>query len=242
MSVRVYKPTYVIPELGELGRTPDGGISNIGGTINPTFTVDGKGLLFDDGTSTSGNPSAGLTFQRIYNNSATPVVVNMVPGKDLVFNAGGETFIINSATGNVSITANLVVDGLINGVDLTTLAGLITAHLTAGPDKHDAAEISVDDSSFTNITGTDVQAALESIDSQLVAISGSDVVGFHYVQTAPSVIWMIPHNQNSERIQVTVWDDSNHVIYPDTVAIHDLNTVRVVFNTPATGRAVLMIY
>jgi hypothetical protein len=242
MSVRVYKPTYVIPELGELGRTPDGGITNIGGTINPTFSVDGRGLLFDDGTSTSGNPASNLTLQRIYNSSLTPVIVNMVPGKDIVFNAGSGTFSINAATGDVNITANLVVAGLISGVDLVTLAGLVASHLSPGPNRHAAAEISADGTSFVNISGTNVQATLESIDAQLQTITSGAVFGFQHVQTLPAAIWTVTHNQNSERIQVTVWDDTNQVVYPDTIVINNLNSIQIFFNTPATGRAVLMIY
>ena len=54
MSV-VHKPAIVIEELGDLGRLPDGGVINAGGVQGPYFTVDGKALIFADGTATDGS-------------------------------------------------------------------------------------------------------------------------------------------------------------------------------------------
>lgn len=241
MTVRVYKQVYVIPELGELGRTPDGAITNIGGTIYPTFTVGGKGLLFSDGSTTDGSPSLVLSLQTAYNASGSPAVINLSTGKNLVFNAGSNSISIDAATGTFTITGNLVVNGLINGIDLVTL---VTEHLDSNPvpSKHTASQISVDDSAFASISGSDVQQVLQDIDSKLTVITGGDVTGFEYTQATPAGTWIIPHNQNSQRIQVTVYDDTNHVIFPDSIGIDDLNTLRITFNTPVAGRAVLMIY
>lgn len=59
MTAPIFKPAVVIEGLGELGRLPDCAIINAGGTSGPTFTVGGRGLLFTDGTSSSG--SGGTT-------------------------------------------------------------------------------------------------------------------------------------------------------------------------------------
>lgn len=51
----IHKPVIHIEELGEQGRLPPGGIINAGGVEGPTFTVDGKALIFSDGTATDGS-------------------------------------------------------------------------------------------------------------------------------------------------------------------------------------------
>jgi hypothetical protein len=56
----------ILDDDGIFSQLPDGEIINAGGTDQSTWTVDGRGLLFDDGTSTSGGGS--LTLQTVYNN------------------------------------------------------------------------------------------------------------------------------------------------------------------------------
>ena len=51
MTEEVKKPV-ILDEDGVFGQLEDGGIINAGGVKGPTFTVGGRGLLFDDGTST----------------------------------------------------------------------------------------------------------------------------------------------------------------------------------------------
>ena len=75
---------------GVFGQLPNGGIINAGGTSNHTFTVDGRGLLFDDGTSTGTGGSgsfANVTLQLAYNNSPNTggvAGIQLAPGKDFV--------------------------------------------------------------------------------------------------------------------------------------------------------------
>lgn len=52
---QVFKPTYVIPELGELGRLPDGAIINAGGVSGPFFTIGGQAVILKDGTASDGS-------------------------------------------------------------------------------------------------------------------------------------------------------------------------------------------
>lgn len=246
MSVRVYKPNYIIPELGEAGRIPNGGITNIGGTIHPTFTVDGRGLLFADGTTTDGTPAPGLGLQTSYNASPSPATINLATGKDIIFNSVGavNSVTIDADTGDMTITANLTVGGLINGIDLVAFFNSLSDHVGPAtlPYRHRADQISTDDSTFVNISGGNVQAALESIDSQLTAITGGDVEGFEFQQFTPILTWSIPHNKNSRRVQITVWDEADEVLLPHRIVVSDLNTITVEFQTPQAGRAVLMIY
>lgn len=309
---RIFKPIYLFDEDGELGRLPDNAIINAGGVAGPTFTVGGRGLLFDDGTSTNPTPGTGFTLDIAYSNSTSPATINLVSGKDLVFDAvNSKKFIFDADTGAVIIEGDLtvlgasnVVEGTISNLDqvnirpplpttvgltLQPLAGVaptvnllevavaaggplvfsvgptgvttikdvvvtglfngvaaseIAAHINSStvPAKHSAAQISVDDSTFTNVEGADVQAAFASIDSKLVSIGTGNVAGFEYIQSAPSMVWAIAHGGGSTKVQVTVWDEANSMVLPDAMTIVDGNTVFITFGSPQAGRAILMLF
>ena len=120
MSTPILKPVYVIEDLGEVARLPDGAIVNIGGVAGPNFTVGGRGLLFDDGSSTSATPGTGTTLQVAYSNSLTPAQINTTIGKDIVFNAlNNNKFIFDASTGTITIQGNLNVLGESNVVEGT---------------------------------------------------------------------------------------------------------------------------
>ena len=110
------KKPIILEFDGILGQLPNGGIINSGGTNNPTWTVDGKGLLFDDGTSTApgGGTSGGLTLQKIYDLSPSPAKIKLSTGKDFVIaddTDDGLYFKIDAETGKVTITGDLEVLG-----------------------------------------------------------------------------------------------------------------------------------
>ena len=112
MTTPILKPVYVVEDLGEFARIPDGAITNIGGVAGPTFTVGGRGLLFDDGSSTSATPGTGTTLQVAYSNSLSPAQINTTIGKDIVFNAlNNNKFIFDASTGTVLIEGDLTVLG-----------------------------------------------------------------------------------------------------------------------------------
>ena len=297
MPVNVLKPTYVIGNLGELGVMPDGSIVNIGGTINPSFTVGGKPLMFADGTSTDpSNPTNFFTLQKAYDNSQSGVV-NLTANKPFGATAlNGNQLIINATTGDVSITGEVsgiaklsiapkqadvvaikvlpvpgitatsnllelwndttstqpvfsvsangnVTARLLNGVDITSFYSQFVAHTSSAQGiKHSAQQISVDSSTLVNVSGANVQQVIESIDSKLSSSGTGGVHGFEYEQISPAIIWTIQHNKNSRKVQLTIWDNDDQTILADTVTIVDSNSVRVVFNTPMTGRVVLMVF
>lgn len=60
-------------------------------------------------------------------------------------------------------------------------------------------------------------------------------------QTTPSTIWTISHNFGTEDIIFTCWDDSNKHVVPADMSIIDLDTIQLVFPTPVSGRAILII-
>ena len=76
----------------------------------------------------------------------------------------------------------------------------------------------------------------------IVVGAGSGVIGFEWVQASPQMIWSIPHNRNTKRIQITIWDANDEMLFSDGVKIVNLNNVVVMFNTPVSGRAILMLF
>lgn len=136
--------------------------------------------------------------------------------------------------------------GLINGIDLTALAADLNEHLDAEGIKHSAEQISVDDSELDPITGSNVQEALQSIAQVINTLTstsvGGDVRGYEHTQLVASSTWVISHNQSTKRVHLTIWDEEDEQLWPDTISIFDVNTVLVEFSTPIVGRAVLMLF
>lgn len=117
MTDRIYRPTYLIEDLGEQGRLPDGAIVNIGGTSGPYFTVGGKALMFADG-SVSGPVVGGINLQNTYDNGNGSI--NLSTAKNFVINAiNGNKFTIDAATGHVTIDGDLSVLGQSNVIEGT---------------------------------------------------------------------------------------------------------------------------
>ncbi len=126
----VKKLVFLSPS-GELYRLSDGDIVNIGGTAGPTFYVDGKALLFADGTPTDGSGGSviSVSFQQVYDNS-NPAHIDLTAGKNLVFSSlNNKQFIFDAATGKVTITGDLevmgqstVIEGTISNVDQLNIA------------------------------------------------------------------------------------------------------------------------
>lgn len=103
MTVRIFRPIYEIEELGELGRLPDGAIVNIGGTSSPTFTVGGVPVMLGVATA--------VTLQAAYANGITGNI-DLTSGKPFTIEAlNGKRFIVNPATGAVTIEGDLSVLG-----------------------------------------------------------------------------------------------------------------------------------
>jgi hypothetical protein len=259
MSIELkVKPIYLDSD-GILSQTPNGAIANFGGTTNPTFTVGGRGLLFDDGTSTAPGNQFSVTLQSAYDNSGVvdgKVTINLEAGKDLVINAGSVDKFLSidadtgnftfsgllSVLGNTNISGNLILGGTLNGINIEQLKSDLDNHLGGDPEfRHLAADIDV--FPINNLTGvSNVQEALEHINTKVEQTSANGVKGYEHVQVNSAGMWTITHNLNTRRIQTTIYDQNWEQIIPENVKIENANTVIVSFGNSITGRAMIFAF
>lgn len=314
---------------GVFGQLPDGGIINAGGTSSGTFTVGGRGLLFDDGSSTATVSGAGLTLQSAYNASTTvngKAGIQLSAGKDLVItdpNSDGNFFTISSVDGTVTIngnllvngistvletttlksdhwlvqplspnttaisiipdpsltgmvadlfsvrtkagaapavridnngnlllTQNLTVNGLINGVNLAALNTEVQTHNAGTAWNHYAADVFI--TPITGLNATNVQQALQQLETNITNIVNSgggghggntgSCFGYNFIQTAPALSWTIPHMGATLNAVVNIYDGANQQIIPQHVQLVDINNILVTFLSPQVGRAVVILF
>jgi hypothetical protein len=139
MSANNSKPSYITDEIpdiakpiilendGVMAQLRDGAIINAGGVAGSYFTVGGRGLMFDDGTSTGGtggSSNQGFTLQQVYDFSPKingKTVLRLTSGKDfkIVDSINTHFFSIDSETGAVNITGDLFVNGNTVKIDTT---------------------------------------------------------------------------------------------------------------------------
>jgi hypothetical protein len=237
-----------IRKLAHLPLLPDGSILNIGGTDFPTFTVGGKGLLFDDGTSTNGSSTGGfsLTLQQAYQNSLpdgnASALLKLLPGKNLtISNTDGSIpyFSINGETGDISISGKLSVEN----VSFTDFYNEFYAHI-AGEEwlRHYASDINILPIPQLEDGTTNVQQALEQLSSKLVSQSSNKslTAGYEHTQDIAAQTWTITHNSNTMRAHVTVYNEEWEQIIPEKIKITDANTITITLSEPMAGKA--MVY
>jgi len=170
------KKPIVLEDDGVLAQLADGGIINAGGVSSSTFTVGGKGLLFDDGSSTSPGGIQGLTLQNAFDNSSTannPAVIRLTAGKNLdIANSSGNVtyFSINSQNGNISLTGNIITNGLVDGVDVSSLSTSLTNHLNGTGQRHLAMDVDV-------VTISGIPADINNVQEVLEYLVANSSVG-----------------------------------------------------------------
>lgn len=107
----VYAPIYV-DTTGQYRRLPSDGILDIAGVSSPNFTVDGRAIMFADGSSSTGESSVDL--QTVYNHSTAvngAAKILLQAGKDFsICDIYGNPFIsVDSETGKVTINGEMSV-------------------------------------------------------------------------------------------------------------------------------------
>jgi hypothetical protein len=121
----VGKYVAYVSSTGELHRLANGDTINAGGVSGPTFFVDGKPLIFADGTTTDGSGTSIVTstLQGVYDNSNG--VINLTLSKDFTINSlSNKLFKVDATSGKVTITGDFevlgtstVIDGTISNLD-----------------------------------------------------------------------------------------------------------------------------
>jgi len=226
-----FKELHLSNETGKIGRVPDGAISNIGGTSHSTFTVNGVPVLLNNGFSPDGN----VTLQSVY--AAGPGVITLTTAKPFILSSSsGNTFSVHQTSGTVSISGDLFITGQLNSVNFTAFYNAFSVHTNnIVLPKHLSSQIYTDDAAFDSISGSNVQSALQSIDSS-ISISSKT---FKHTQNTPSTAWVITHNRNSEYVMAAVYDADKFQVLPDQIQIIDDNTVHITFGSAQAGYAAL---
>jgi hypothetical protein len=221
---------------GRLNRTQNGDITNIGGTSNGTFTVGGRGLLFDDGSSTAGGHGSTSNLQGAYNNlvdNSSDANVHLNPNQDLIFTSvDNHTFKVDANNGNITLT------GLLNGINFQSVIDHLNYSLAP---KHAATEVTITPIA-TLPNANNVQEALQQLSDWQANDVNVDVQGYEHIQLSAAIVWHISHLKNSKRIQWSLWDENDESILPDSVKIINSNSIQVNFNTPQAGRIILMTF
>ena len=107
----VYVPVFV-DTSGQYRRLPANSIIDIAGVTSPNFTVDGRAIMFADGSASDG--SGAIDFQTVYYHTQ-PVdgaaKFLLQPGKDFaICDAEGNSFItVDAETGKVTINGEMSV-------------------------------------------------------------------------------------------------------------------------------------
>lgn len=219
-----FRVVYLNQDSGELGRLPDLAIINAGGVIGPLFTVGGKGVLLDDGTSSSGS-GVGLTLQTVYDSSVTGTI-NIDPDKPLIFSDGtNDLFRVDTNTGTV----------LINGINILDFYNSFVNHT------HTGTQVSVA-GPFNVLSGTNVEEVFRSIDSIINGLGAAPIKTFRYDRTVASQTWIIEHNKASTNASVHLYDSNGEQMFADAITIVDTNIIQVSFNSPQTGSAIILLF
>lgn len=95
---------------------------------------------------------------------------------------------------------------------------------------------------YADGTASDGSGQVIDVEGSPGTPSPTNVIGYEHVQAIPAGMWLVQHNKNSVRVQVTIWDSSNEMLYADVVKIIDPNTIFIHFGTPIEGRAILMLF
>lgn len=71
-------------------------------------------------------------------------------------------------------------------------------------------------------------------------ISGQ-VIGYEHLQNTPSTLWVITHGRSTRRLQISIWDTNDELVWTD-IKIISPNVVHATFSEPVAGRADLMLF
>ena len=161
------KKPIIVDDDGIFAQLKNGDNLNLGGTTWNSFTVGGRGLLFDDGSSTFPGCSQSildsLSLQHAYDNS-NPATIQLLPGKNLVIRSLLEdALVVDGEFGTVTA----------DGVNIKGLSNRVQAHIDGTGERHPAHDIPIEPLLFLP-DATNVQEALRDLEQ---VIDGTMFIG-----------------------------------------------------------------
>lgn len=72
--------------------------------------------------------------------------------------------------------------------------------------------------------------------------SGSGNSGFEFKQLTPLLSWNIFHNVNTKRLICQIYNNTDEMIFPDSIKILSNNNILVTFNTVQAGSAKIIFF
>lgn len=220
-------------------------------TITGDLTVQGTATLIGSAVQTADHWLIAPTSPSVSALVIEPIL-GIVPTANLVdiksLNGGGSVFKVTAAGNTVlntlNVNNNITVLGTINGIDIIDLSNSVLSHLTPSSAlKHSASEISV--SPVPQAPGAiNVQQALVALGNSIQTLTGiaGSIHGIEFIQMAAETVWYIQHNQNTKRIQWSIWDEADEMIVPDRLMIIDNNNIEVRWGAAQSGRLILMCF
>jgi len=132
-----------------------------------------------------------------------------------------------------------------DGVGSTNIGLGDTMTLAEGPGSDFTVAVDASSSTVTlEVSGA--TTALSDVSSDVADVGQALVhdgveykpVKFHAVEPGTGTTWVISHNLDQQYVNVTVVDDNDQVIIPQSITMTDANTVTITFNTSVDGFAI----
>ena len=92
---------------------------------------------------------------------------------------------------------------------------------------------------FVSLTDGQVLGQLAGV-VQGVDIAGLGTKSYVHTELLNIDTWFVPHNLDSEDYVAFVFDNLGNQVFPDNITAFDSDTIEIDFNTPMTGKAVIL--
>jgi hypothetical protein len=160
-----------------------------------------------------------------------------VTGGDVVIAAGGVNLAqINADANHVGIAGDTGSTDVSLGSDITIAGGTLTTTTES------AGTVTIDVAADTSDLGDVTAAPTES--GQVMVSTGTsytpDHISYVHTQSTSGTTWTVSHSLNQKFVNVTVYDNNDDVVIPQSITATDANTTTVTFNTALTGTVVVM--
>lgn len=215
------------------------GLQGGSGTVLSLDLKAASGLVFDTGElSLSGIPNTALTNNSLTVAADTGVSEDAALGETVTIAGGTGIATVVSATNTVTVNLSSVIDNLTD-VDTTSTAPVSGDALIwdgANWVPGEAANHATNDL-------TDV-LALATVAGQVMVADGSGDYTPRQIQfvdtQASATTWTVTHSLNQKFVNVTIYDNADNVIIPQSIVATSASVTTVTFNTALAGTAVVM--